>query len=281
MIPYKAVQSHMLRGCRAAALLLRMTPVVALRPLAIGARPLQQQLRAPPALAVAVQGRGSAARMLCASAGPDRTVVDTCKAKISAALEPKEIEVKGAFDDPNGSHITVYCVAEAFEGKRSLARQQMVYKAIWAELEEERVHAVDTMVLKVRGTPPGTARASPVHQLGSDTLRACRRPRRCLDLLTCGRPSQPASDGAARGSDSCNDPMALPGDDPSRTAVATHRNRSCSRCRGRYLHEAVARGSASAPRGHACPGVWLRVVDVHCATTIRVSRYSGRVRAAG
>lgn len=35
------------------------------------------------------------------------------------------LEVKGAFDDPNGSHIVIECVAEAFEGKRSLARQQV------------------------------------------------------------------------------------------------------------------------------------------------------------
>ena len=56
-------------------------------------------------------------------------------------------EVKGSYDDPNGSHVTIYCVAEEFEGKRSLARQQMVFKAIWEEMQGP-VHAVDTMVLK-------------------------------------------------------------------------------------------------------------------------------------
>ena len=55
-------------------------------------------------------------------------VVGTCTEKITKALDPKEIEVKGMYDDPNGSHITIYCVADAFEGKRSLARQQMVFK---------------------------------------------------------------------------------------------------------------------------------------------------------
>ena len=60
---------------------------------------------------------------------------------------PKELEVQGAFDDPNGSHITIYCVSEAFEGKRSLQRQQLVFKAIWEEMQGP-VHAVDTMVLK-------------------------------------------------------------------------------------------------------------------------------------
>jgi hypothetical protein len=82
------------------------------------------------------------------------------------------LEVKGAFDDPNGSHIMITCVSEAFEGKRSLARQQMVFKAIWDEMQGQGslrpaatrtnrlplraaryrtggdVHAVDQMVLK-------------------------------------------------------------------------------------------------------------------------------------
>ena len=80
--------------------------------------------------------------------GPDRTVVDKCTDKIKAALPGlKEIEVKGSYDDPNGSHVTIYCVADEFEGKRSLGRQQMVFKAIWEEMQGP-VHAVDTMVLK-------------------------------------------------------------------------------------------------------------------------------------
>ena len=60
------------------------------------------------------------------SGGPDRTVVGTCTEKIKAAIDVKELKIEGAYDDPNGSHITIYCVSEAFEGKRSLARQQMV-----------------------------------------------------------------------------------------------------------------------------------------------------------
>ena len=89
--------------------------------------------------------RASAFRMVATE--PDRTVVDTCKAKITEALKPAELEVTGAYDDPNGSHITIYCVSEQFEGKRSLARQQLVFKAIWEEMQGP-VHAVDTMVLK-------------------------------------------------------------------------------------------------------------------------------------
>eukprot|EP00908_Phaeocystis_cordata_P003273 Transcript_13564.p1 GENE.Transcript_13564~~Transcript_13564.p1 ORF type:complete len:164 (-),score=39.62 Transcript_13564:77-568(-) len=65
----------------------------------------------------------------------DKTVVDTCKGKITEALNPVDLKIQGAFDDPNGSHIAIYCVAEAFEGLRSMKRQQLVYKAIWQEME--------------------------------------------------------------------------------------------------------------------------------------------------
>ena len=81
------------------------------------------------------------------SSNADRTVVDTCKAKITAALSPHELEVQGAYDDPNGSHISIYCVSDAFEGKRSMQRQQIVFKAIWDEMQGP-VHAVDRMILK-------------------------------------------------------------------------------------------------------------------------------------
>ena len=70
------------------------------------------------------------------------------KAKITAALSPQELEIQGAYDDPNGSHIAIYCVSEAFEGLRSMKRQQLVYKAIWQEMQDGGpVHAVDGMKL--------------------------------------------------------------------------------------------------------------------------------------
>ncbi len=53
----------------------------------------------------------------------------------------------GAYDDPNGSHISIVFVSEKFEGKRAVQRQQMVYKAIWEELAGP-VHAVDSMICK-------------------------------------------------------------------------------------------------------------------------------------
>ena len=53
----------------------------------------------------------------------------------------------GAFDDPNGSHISIQVVSSLFEGKRPMQRQQLVYKAIWEELQGP-VHAVDSMICK-------------------------------------------------------------------------------------------------------------------------------------
>ena len=53
----------------------------------------------------------------------------------------------GAYDDPNGSHISIEVVSTKFEGKRAVQRQQLVYKAIWEELQGP-VHAVDSMVCK-------------------------------------------------------------------------------------------------------------------------------------
>jgi stress-induced morphogen len=53
----------------------------------------------------------------------------------------------GAYDDPNGSHISIVVVSDMFEGKRPVQRQKMVYKAIWEELQGP-VHAVDSMICK-------------------------------------------------------------------------------------------------------------------------------------
>lgn len=62
----------------------------------------------------------------------------------------------GAYGDPNGSHISVEVVSNQFEGKRPVQRQQLVYKAIWQELQGP-VHAVDSMVCK---TPSEVASSS-------------------------------------------------------------------------------------------------------------------------
>jgi BolA protein len=113
----------------------------------VAALPLARAtLRPPPRVALGrtpgVPLCGQLSPMVRLMSGADRTVVDTCKAKITAALSPQELEVQGAYDDPNGSHISIYCVADAFEGKRSMQRQQIVFKAIWDEMQGP-VHAVD------------------------------------------------------------------------------------------------------------------------------------------
>lgn len=78
---------------------------------------------------------------------PETSIVDKCKEKIQTALEAKRVKVTGAYDDPNGSHISVEVVSRMFEGKRAVQRQQLVYKAIWEELQGP-VHAVDNMICK-------------------------------------------------------------------------------------------------------------------------------------
>ena len=58
-----------------------------------------------------------------------------------------KLEVIPAYGDPNGSHVTITVVSKAFEGKRPVQRQQLVYKVIWEEMQGP-VHAVDRMILK-------------------------------------------------------------------------------------------------------------------------------------
>ena len=53
--------------------------------------------------------RARSVRML--SGEPDRAVVEVCADKLKAALDPRDVKVEGAYDDPNGSHITIYCVS--------------------------------------------------------------------------------------------------------------------------------------------------------------------------
>lgn len=78
---------------------------------------------------------------------PDTSVVDVCTAKIKEALGTDQVKVVGAYDDPNGSHISIEVISELFVGKRPVQRQQLVYKALWEELQGP-VHAVDSMVCK-------------------------------------------------------------------------------------------------------------------------------------
>uniref|UniRef100_A0A7S3M2T1 BolA-like protein n=1 Tax=Spumella elongata TaxID=89044 RepID=A0A7S3M2T1_9STRA len=81
------------------------------------------------------------------STGGEDTVVSTCTRKITELLNPVRIKVTSTNDDPNGSHIQVECVSEAFVGKNVVQRHKLVYKAIWEELNGP-VHAVDSIVAK-------------------------------------------------------------------------------------------------------------------------------------
>jgi acid stress-induced BolA-like protein IbaG/YrbA len=77
----------------------------------------------------------------------ETTIVDICREKIQKALDADSVKVTGAYDDPNGSHISILVISSRFEGKRPVQRQQLVYKAIWEELQGP-VHAVDEMICK-------------------------------------------------------------------------------------------------------------------------------------
>ena len=83
------------------------------------------------------------------SAASDNTVVGRCTQKITDALNPTKIVVTATNDDPNGDHIQILCISNEFEGKNMVARQRLVYKAIWDELSGP-VHAVDAIIAKVR-----------------------------------------------------------------------------------------------------------------------------------
>ncbi|GJQ08797.1 hypothetical protein GpartN1_g588.t1 [Galdieria partita] len=77
----------------------------------------------------------------------DNTVVERVEQKLREALNPKYLQVVPAFDDPNGSHVSIRVVSEKFENLTSLKRHQLVYKAIWEELQGP-VHAVDSIEAK-------------------------------------------------------------------------------------------------------------------------------------
>lgn len=64
------------------------------------------------------------------------------KEKLKEQLNTNEVVVKDAYGD--GRHVSIEVVSSEFEGKSSVNRQRMVYKAIWEELQTT-VHAVDNM----------------------------------------------------------------------------------------------------------------------------------------
>jgi len=93
--------------------------------------------------------RARSARFLSSGTSAGDTVVSRCESKIAEALNPSHLVVQGMHDDPNGSHIIVEVVSEKFEGKRAVARQRMVYQALWEEMRAGgALHAVDSIIAK-------------------------------------------------------------------------------------------------------------------------------------
>lgn len=86
-------------------------------------------------------------RFMTTGSDGETTIVQKCTTKIMEALQTDDVKVTGAYDDPNGSHISIEVVSSLFEGKRAVQRQQLVYKALWDELQGP-VHAVDSMICK-------------------------------------------------------------------------------------------------------------------------------------
>lgn len=77
-------------------------------------------------------GKGCRARM---STTTDDNVMARVERKISDALSPKSLSVNPTYGDPNGSHVSIRVVSDMFEGKNVVKRHQLVYKAIWDELQ--------------------------------------------------------------------------------------------------------------------------------------------------
>jgi len=65
--------------------------------------------------------------MMSGTAEGDSVVAGMVK-KLEKEFTPVKLEVIPAYGDPNGSHVTINVVSDAFEGKRPVQRQQLVYK---------------------------------------------------------------------------------------------------------------------------------------------------------
>eukprot|EP00210_Caulerpa_lentillifera_P002639 g2521.t1 len=72
-------------------------------------------------------------------------LIDSMRSKIQNALNADSVEVVDVEGD--GQHVTISVISSTFEGKSSVDRQRMVYKAIWYEMQNV-VHAVDNMITR-------------------------------------------------------------------------------------------------------------------------------------
>jgi acid stress-induced BolA-like protein IbaG/YrbA len=54
-------------------------------------------------------------------------------------------QVTNSEDDPNGTHVSIVCVSELFEGLSRVKRQQLVMRSIRDELDSGAIHAIDSL----------------------------------------------------------------------------------------------------------------------------------------
>jgi len=75
-------------------------------------------------------------------ASPPREIVPAVQEAITKAIPGATVEVRA-----NGTHFEISVRSEAFEGKRTLARQRMVLSAIKHLMEGDNppVHAIDRL----------------------------------------------------------------------------------------------------------------------------------------
>ena len=72
-------------------------------------------------------------------------MLDEIKAKILEAIPDAVVTVSGG-----GGHFNIEVTSAQFQGKNTLQRQRMVYKAVWELMagDSAPLHAVDSMVCK-------------------------------------------------------------------------------------------------------------------------------------
>ncbi len=72
-------------------------------------------------------------------------MLDQIKQKIVEAIPDATVSVEGG-----GGHFTIEVISATFEGKNTLQRQRLVYKAIWDLMAGDNapLHAVDSLVCK-------------------------------------------------------------------------------------------------------------------------------------
>merc|ERR1719482_4717 len=99
-------------------------------------------------LAAVAQGFAPAAARPRAARLRAEGSVARCVEKITAAIAPTSLEVTNNEDDPNGSHIAIDVVSEAFEGLSRVKRQQLVMRSIKDEMDSGAIHAIDKLTTK-------------------------------------------------------------------------------------------------------------------------------------